>query len=198
MNINWKDVLGDVYTDELEQKIKQTLNTEIPKEFVSKKDFNEKVKKIGEHEKTIQSQTTELDNLRSTNVDAAEVQRQLKEKDDAHAAEIAQLKLGFAVELALKDAGARNPATVKPLLEGFMQDAKFNEDGDVEGLADKIKQLTEDASTAFLFETKKDGDGSSYDVSGAKPGNPGNKGKGEIDSENLTYSQIIAQEKKTQ
>ena len=105
MAINWKDILGDAYTEDLEKAI----NTAVGKDFVSKADFNAKVKQIGEHEKTIQSQTTELDNLRQTNVDAAAMQKQIDDLKVAHAAEIDQLvKRQIAYNEAMK-AGAIDP-----------------------------------------------------------------------------------------
>lgn len=184
--LDWlKDILGEVYTDEIDEKVSK----EIGKGFVSKADFNAKVKKIGENEKTINEQTKELDNLRQTNVDAAAYQKQIDDLNTEHAAEINQLKLGFAVEMALKDAGAKNPATVKPLLETFLKDAKFAEDGTVEGLADQIKNLTEDESTSFLFEVKT---GKKVDIAGAEPGNPGNKGAVTKSIDEMGYDELKA------
>jgi hypothetical protein len=185
--LDWlKDILGEVYTDEIDDKISK----EIGKGFVSKADFNAKVKKIGENEKTIAEQTTELDNLRKSNVDAAAVQKQIDDLNAQHATEINQLKLGFAVEMALKDAGAKNPATVKPLLESFIKDAKFDENGGVEGLTEKIRQLSEDESTAFLFDTPEK---AKLDVAGAAPGDPGNKGANTAKSiDDMSYSELSA------
>lgn len=183
--LDWlKEILGEVYSDEIDEKVSK----EIGRGFVSKADFNAKVKKLGENEKTIQEQTTELDNLRKTNVDAAAIQKQIDDLNKEHAAEIMQLKLGYAVDLALKDAGAKNPATVKPLLEGFLKDAKIDDDGTVEGLADQIKQLTEDESTAFLFEVKS---GKKVDIAGAEPGNPGNKNASSMKSpDEMDYAEL--------
>lgn len=186
MSINWQEILGEAYSEDLEKTIK----AEVGKNFVSRADFNEKVRKLGDHEKTIQSQTTELDNLRKTNVDAAAFEQQLKDKDAAHAAEINALKLGFAVEKALSDAKAYNPATVMPLLESFLQEAKIGDGGAVEGLADKIKELADNKDTAFLFakDTQQ-----KLEVAGAEPGNPGNKGEGAGKApKDMSYDELCA------
>ena len=183
--LDWlKEILGEAYTDEIEAKAKKELaNWGVPKS-----EFNAKVKKIGENEKTILEQTKELDNLRQTNVDAAAVQKQLAEKDEAHSKEINQLKLDFAVKTALKDAGAKNPATVMPLLEAFLKEAKFEEDGEtVEGLSEKIRGLSEDDSTAFLFEGKTQ---AKVEVAGAEPGDPGNKGIVAKSPDEMTYDEL--------
>lgn len=183
--LEWlKAILGDGYTEDIDEKISK----EIGKGFVSRTDFNAKVNALRENEKTINEQTKELDNLRQTNVDAAAAQKQLDDLKKTHEAEIAQLKLGFAVESALKDAGARNTATVMPLLEGFLKDAKFADDGQsVEGLADQIKHLTEDESTSFLFNPKKQ----AVEISGADPANPGSKGTpAQKDPKDMNYDEL--------
>ncbi|MBR3552482.1 MAG: phage scaffolding protein [Clostridia bacterium] len=179
-----KTILGDAYSDEIDDKVSK----EVGKGFVARADFNAKTKKLGELEKALQDQTAELDTLRSSNADAAAIQKQLKEKDELHAQEIMQLKLGFAVESALKDAGARNVATVKPLLETFLKDAKFADDGTVEGLNDQIKALTENDATSFLFAKKTAG---GQQIAGAKLGTSGNQTPpGSKAPDDMTYGEL--------
>ena len=185
--LDWlKDILGEVYTDEIDEKISK----EIGKGFVSKADFNTKVKKLGENEKTIASLQGQLDELQNASTQATADQQTIDELKQAFETEKNQMKIGFAVEMALKDAGAKNPATVKPLLESFINDAKLDENGAVEGLTEKIKQLSEDESTAFLFDTPEK---AKLDVAGAAPGDPGNKGANTAKSiDDMSYSELSA------
>ncbi len=197
MAINWKDILGDAYTEDLEKAINTAVDkdyiskTAVGKDFVSKADFNAKVKQIGEHEKTIQSQTTELDNLRQTNVDAAAMQKQIDDLKAAHAAEIDHLvKHQIAYNDALK-AGAIDPEMVVLLLEPKLADAPLSEDRKtVDGLADMMQALVDGKGTSGMFSKK---DGTQFEIDGAEPAHPGNKGgANEVDLNNGTYSQYIA------
>lgn len=169
--LDWlKEILGEAYSEEIDERVSK----EIGKAFVSKADFNAKVKKAGEYEKQISAQEQELEALRASNVDAAAVQKQIDDLNKAHAAEIEQIKLSQAVEKALVKAHAHNPATVLPLLQSFLKDAKLDEHGDVEGLDEQIQHLTDDNSTAFLFDKSKQ---AAPDVAGAEPVHTGNINK---------------------
>lgn len=183
--LEWlKTILGEGYTDEIDEKVSK----EIGKAFVSRKDFNEKVKLIGEHEKTIQNQTTELDNLRSSNTDVAALQQQLSEKDAAHAAEINALKVDFAGINHMREMGARDPEIAWELAKRKLEDPKLNAEGKVEGLDDAGDAVKTEKAYMFFDE----GSGG-LKVDGAKPAQPGNKGgANEVDLNNGTYSQYIA------
>ena len=160
--LDWlKEILGEAYSEEIDERVSK----EIGKAFVSKADFNAKVKKAGEYEKQISAQEQELEALRASNVDAAAVQKQIDDLNKAHAAEIEQIKLSQAVEKALVKAHAHNPATVLPLLQSFLKDAKLDE---------QIQHLTDDNSTAFLFDKSKQ---AAPDVAGAEPVHTGNINK---------------------
>lgn len=174
--LEWlKEILGETWTEDIDEKVRQ----KIGKEFVSKKDFNEKVKKLGEYEKTIQEQTTELDNLRQTNVDAATYEQRLKDKDAEHAAEMEALKVDFAGINQMREAGARDPDLAWELAKRRLETAKLSNDGTVDGLqelADSIK-----AEKAYLFFDADDNQ-KGLEVAGAEPAHPGNKGGNEASS----------------
>lgn len=185
MPATWKDVLGDVHTDELEQACKDYVG----KNFVSKADYNAKVRQIGEHEKTIQDQTTELDNLRKTNVDAAEYQKQIDTLNADHAAAIERVEIEKIAFMKAVENGAIDPKQVLLLLTPYLATAKRTEDGtDVEGLDDQVKALVEGKGTAGMFSKTNGG----QQVAGAEPGNPGSKGGQDVDINTGTYSQYIA------
>ena len=90
-----------------------------------------------------------------------EMQNKNKTAEDAHKAEIHQMKVDIAVERALKD--AKNATAVKALLTG-LDKAEFAEDGTIKGLEDQIKTLKK--SEAYLFN-----DGKPI-MKGAKVGEP--------------------------
>ena len=81
-----------------------------------------------------------------------DLQNDNKTKDEAHAAEIHQLKVNNAIESALTGAKAKNALAVKALLKD-LDKAELAEDGTVKGLAEQIAALQK--SDAYLFEAKE-------------------------------------------
>lgn len=87
----------------------------------------------------------------------------------AHEKELTALRVGFAVDQALANANAINPATVKPLLAKFLESAKLADDGTVEGLDGEIAKLTGGEGTAFLFRAAQTPAQAAPTISGASP-----------------------------
>ena len=117
----------------------------------------------------------------------AKLQADNKAKDDAHAAEIKQLKIDAAIDSALTGAKAKNNTAVKALLKD-LDKAELADDGTIKGLAEQIEALQK--SDAYLFDTttKK-----KTQVKGAKPGESGNDdGDHEVDTSKMTYSELAA------
>jgi hypothetical protein len=97
----------------------------------------------------------------------AQLQADNQKAADEYTANIAQLRLDNAVELALTAAKAKNNKAVRSLLD--LSKSKVGEDGKVEGLEAQIKAIQK--SDAYLFDagepakpqykgiTPKDGDG---------------------------------------
>lgn len=83
--------------------------------------------------------TKQIADLQKANTDAAA----------ALESEMNKLKIDFAVEKALTSAGAKNLKAVRALLE--LEDAKFDKEGNVKGLAEQIEKLTSGDDTKFLF-----------------------------------------------
>lgn len=185
--LDWlKKQWGDNYTADIEAEAKR----ELAKWGVPKSEFNEKTRLASEQEKTIAKLTEQLESLQNASTQATADQQTIDELKQAFETEKNQMKIGFAVEMALKDAGAKNPATVKPLLESFINEAKLDDNGAVEGLTEKIKQLSEDESTAFLFDVPEK---AKLDVAGAAPGDPGNKGANTAKSiDDMSYEELSA------
>ena len=142
-------------TEEQANKVMEGLNGS----FVTKSRFNE----VNEENKTLKAQVSERDGqietLKKSAGDNTELQNQItalqeanKQKDTDHAAELKNLKISNAVELALTGAKAKNNTAVKALLVDFIGKAELAEDGTVKGLDDEVKKLVEGKDTAFLFE----------------------------------------------
>lgn len=164
--LDWlKEILGDAYTEDIDKRVSERVG----KDFVPRKDFNEKNEALKTANTTIAERDKQLEDLKKSTGDAAELTEQIetlqaanKKQAEDHAAEMAAIKLDGAVEKALSGAHARNATAVKALLAEFLKSAELAEDGTVKGLSDEIKKLSDGEDTAFLFGEKPG-------VSGANP-----------------------------
>ena len=157
-------------TEEQANKVMEGLNGA----FVPKSRFNEVNEELKTAKATITERDGQLDTLKKSGADAATLQVQITQlqadnaqKDKDHAAEIKKIKVDNAVKEALLQAGAINPATVTPLLAGFLEKADLAEDGTIRGLSDEISKLAKTDGTSFLFKT--DTTPATPSVSGASP-----------------------------
>ena len=157
-------------TEEQATKVMEGLNGS----FVTKTRFNEVNEELKTAKATITERDGQLNALKTSGADAAALQAQITQlqadnaaKDQEHAAEIKTIKIENAVEKALTDAKAINPATVKPLLAAFLEKADLDDDGTIRGLADEIGKLAKAEGTSFLF--KADDTTTTSTISGASP-----------------------------
>ena len=157
-------------TEEQATKVMEGLNGS----FVTKTRFNEVNEELKTAKATITERDGQLNALKTSGADAAALQAQITQlqadnaaKDQEHAAEIKKIKIENAVEKALTDAKAINPATVKPLLAAFLEKADLDDDGTIRGLADEIGKLAKTEGTSFLF--KADDTTTTSTISGASP-----------------------------
>jgi len=157
-------------TEEQANKVMEGLNGS----FVPKSRFNEVNTELQTAKATIKDRDGQLETLRKNTGDAAALQEQITqlqaanaEQQKTHDAELKRLKLDHAVDKALTDAKAINPATVKPLLAAFLEKANMADDGTVYGLADEISKLAKAEGTSFLF--KADTTTTTPAVAGASP-----------------------------
>ena len=157
-------------TEEQATKVMEGLNGS----FVTKTRFNEVNEELKTAKATITERDGQLNALKTSGADAAALQAQITQlqadnaaKDQEHAAEIKKIKIENAVEKALTDAKAINPATVKPLLAAFLEKADLDDDGTIRGLADEIGKLAKAEGTSFIF--KADDTTTTSTISGASP-----------------------------
>jgi predicted RNase H-like nuclease (RuvC/YqgF family) len=105
----------------------------------------------------LKDRDAQMDELKKSVGDSENLKKQIEEmqttnkaNEDAHKAEIHQMKVDMAVERALKD--AKNATAVKALLTG-LDKAEIAEDGTIKGLDEQIKNLKK--SDAYLFNDGK-------------------------------------------
>lgn len=165
------------------------------KGFIPKARFDEVNTEKKRLETTLAERNTELEVLKNSSGDAealkqqiTQLQEQYQQKDAAHAAEIAQLKLDAAIDAALTDAKAKNHKAVKALLD--LENALLQDDGSVKGLEDQLKALKQAEDSKFMFE---DSTKQKPNLKGAKTGESGNEdGDKKPDLSSLSYDELCA------
>ena len=136
------------------------------------------------------SQNKELDDLKQR---FSQIQEQKKQAEDKFNTDLRDLKIKNALEKELTRAKAKNNQVVMPLLSDFLKNAELDENDNIKGLDQKIRQLTEQDSTSFLFD-------SPVIITGQTPGNKADNitNQQNTDYKNMTYEQICdALNKKT-
>ena len=142
---------------------------------------------ISDRDKQLETLKNSTGDVEAMKQQIATLQADNKAKDDAHAAEIKQLKIDAAIDSALTGAKAKNNTAVKALLKD-LDKAELADDGTIKGLAEQIEALQK--SDAYLFDTttKK-----KTQVKGAKAGESGiDDGDHEVDTSKMTYSELAA------
>lgn len=141
-------------TEEQATKVMEGLNGS----FVTKARFNEVNTELQTTKTTLKERDEQLETLKKSTGDVETLKNQITQlqtentqKDKDHAAEITKMKVDNAVNKALSDAKAINPATVKPLLASFLEKAELADDGTIKGLSEEIEKLTKGDTTSFLF-----------------------------------------------
>lgn len=164
------------------------------KGFIPKARFDEVNNEKKKLELDVRDRDGQLETLKNSTGDVEAMKQQIatlqadnKAKDEAHAAEIKQLKVDAAIETALTGAKAKNNTAVKALLKD-LDKAELADDGTIKGLAEQIEALQK--SDSYLFDAK---DSKQKQVKGAKPGESGNEdGDHGVDTSKMTYSELTA------
>ena len=177
--------------EELAAKCESASQEEL-KGYIPKSRFDEVNNEKKKLENDVKDRDSQLETLKNSTGDVDAMKKQIetlqadnKAKDEAHAAEIHNLKVNAAIDAALTGANAKNLVAVKALLKD-MDKAELDADGSIKGLADQIAALQK--SDAYLFEAKE-----SKKMKGAKPGEAGNEdGDKGVDTSKMTYSELAA------
>ena len=172
----------------------ETASQEELKGYIPKARFDEVNNEKKKLELDVRDRDGQLETLKNSTGDVETLKKQIedlqadnKAKDEAHAAEIKQLKIDSAIDVALGDAKAKNKVAVKALLKEIDK-AEMDADGNIKGLAEQIAALQK--SDSYLFDANEP---TKPNVKGAKPGESGNEGgdKG-VDTSKMTYSELTA------
>ena len=125
----------------IEMGLTEELATSVMKEldgnYVPKARFNEVNTELKQAKDQVKERDSQLETLKKNVGDSEELKKQIetlqndnKTKDEAHAAEIKQIKIDAAVDKALADAKAKNPKAVKALLD--LAKAEISDDGTIQ------------------------------------------------------------------
>lgn len=140
------------------------------KSFIPKSRFDEVNNAKNTAEALVKERDGQLETLKISTGDVESLRQQIetlqadnKAKDDAHAAEVKQLKIDNAIESALTGAKAKNNLAVRALLKD-LDKAELLEDGTIKGLDEQISSLRK--SDEYLFEPKEQ----KTKIKGAEPG----------------------------
>lgn len=186
-----EDFIALGISDELAKKCADASADEL-KAFIPKARFdevnNEKKKleaDLGERDAKLEQLKTSAGDLETLKKQVSDFQKEIKAKDEAHAAEVKKLKVDAAVDAALSGAKAKNSVAVRALLKD-LDKADFNDDGSVKGLADQIKDIKK--SDPYLFDSDAP---TVPKLKGAVPGESGvDSGDKPVDTSAMTYSEM--------
>lgn len=123
----------------------------------------------------IKSLGEQAGNSEKLNKQIAELQETIKTKDSEAAASLTKVKTDNAVQMALRDAKARDAKAIMPFID--MDTVKLGDDGQLMGIGEQIEKLQE--SHDYLFDKGED-NGGKQTVKITAGGNPsGSTGGGE-------------------
>lgn len=128
------------------------------------------------------SQNKELDDLKQR---FAQIQEQKKQAEDKFNTNLRDLKIKNALDKELTRAKAKNNQVVMPLLADFIKNAEIDENDNIKGLDQKIRELADHNETSFLFDNP-------VKIAGQTPGTKADNITTEqnIDYKSMTYEQI--------
>lgn len=171
---------------ELEKASMEELKGFIPKARFDevnneKKKLESDVKDRDKQLEDLKSSTSNIDDLKSQ---ISKLQAENKAKDEAHAAEVKELRINAAVEAALVSAKAKNITATKALIKD-LDKAELLDDGTIKGLDEQIKTLKSSDDSKFLFDT----DTKSAKPKGVTPSDPGDD-KPEKPLNEMSYTEL--------
>lgn len=150
-------------TDEQIEKVSEDYG----KNYVTKLQFNKKNDALKQAEESLEAMQSDMDALKKTNADNAELTKQIDEmkaaqvkRDEEYTAQIHKMEVDGIVERTLMTFKAKNGKAVRALLD--LEDVKLK-DGTIKGLDDQLTKLKE--SDPYLFESESK-------PSGVTPGEP--------------------------
>ena len=129
------------------EELKNYVPYERFKELVDEK--NKLKTDIADRDKQFETLKNSSGDVEAMKEQIATLQAENKSKDEAHAAEIRQMKINSALESALIGSKAKNLTAVKALIKD-LDKAELQDDGSIKGLEEQIAALKK--SDSYLFE----------------------------------------------
>ncbi|MDN7020234.1 phage scaffolding protein [Lactiplantibacillus plantarum] len=133
----------------------------------SKTELETTKQQVVERDGQIKSLGEQAGNSEKLNKQIATLQETIKTKDSEAAANLMKIKTDNAVQMALRDAKARDAKAIMPFID--MDTVKLGDDGQLTGISEQIEKLQ--GSHDYLFE-KVDGNGGKPAVKITAGGNP--------------------------
>lgn len=175
-------------TEEQANAVLEIYNAVI-KDYVLKADYDTVKGQIATLETTVKERDKQLKEIEKNVGDNEDLKNQIanlqndnKKASEKYKAEIEQLKINSAVEMALTKAGAKTLKACKALLDN--DNIKLDNDGNVIGIDEQIKNLSEAEDTKYLFNSDKPS------FRGTQPGFGGTDDN--VDTSKMTYSEMCA------
>lgn len=176
--------------EEIAQKIADASAEEL-KGYIPKTRFDEVNEAKKNAEALVKERDGQLETLKKSAGDSAELQKQIEDLQKANKAtaaeyegKIKQMQIDNAVDKAIAGANGKNAKAIKALLN--LEKAELSEDGTVKGLSEQLEALAKAEDSSFLFGTGMPA------VKGMVPGagaGAGASGQG-VDFSKMSYSQI--------
>ncbi|MDG2544738.1 phage scaffolding protein [Lactiplantibacillus plantarum] len=132
----------------------------------------------------IKSLGEQAGNSEKLNKQIATLQETIKTKDSEAAASLTKVKTDNAVQMALRDAKARDAKAIMPFID--MDTVKLGDDGQLTGIGEQIEKLQE--SHEYLFD-KGDDNGGKTAVKITAGGNPSGGGNGKTKLSDMTLAE---------
>lgn len=153
-----KDLLGDLYTDDIGKKVgdKKLIVLDEGK-YIPLDKFNAKIEEIKQQKEMLDDYKKQLKDLEKKAKGNEEFEKTIKDlradnekKDVDYQTTIASQKKDFAIQSAIKEAQGKNVKAIKALLD---IDKITVDDNGITGLSDQLKTIKE--SDAYLFGEEK-------------------------------------------
>lgn len=152
-----KDEFLKLGLDEETAKKCEAASTEELKGYIPKARFDEVNNEKKKLELDVRDRDGQLETLKNSTGDVEGMKKQIEtlqadnqKKDEAHAAEIKQLKIDAAVDAAITSAKGKNAKAIKALLD--MAKINVDKDGNVIGYAEQLETLSKTEDSKFLFD----------------------------------------------
>jgi len=153
-----KELLGDLYTDEIKEKVGDVKLIKLDEgKYIPIEKFNAKIEEVKQQKEQLEDYKKQLKDLEKKAKGNDEFEKTIKElraenekKDIDYQTTLNAQKKDFAIQSAIKEAQGKNVKAIKALLD---IDKITVDDKGITGLSDQLKILKE--SDAYLFGEDK-------------------------------------------